>query len=111
MAKNGKKESGFINDPRRCGICDTTLTLYPKDFAACPHCQRVVCRQCWGGSWAGKSFASDKCSHLTEEEGKAIAPVGESNQKFQLDWPRAVFILILAALVFGIGYFFWTLFL
>ena len=111
MAKNGKKESSFINDPKRCGICDTTLTLYPKDFTACPHCQKVVCRLCWGAAWSEKSFSAEKCSHRLEEEERAISPVGESKQKFQLDWPRALFIFILAALASGILYFFWTLFL
>lgn len=110
MTKLGKKESSFIDDPQRCEICETTLTLYPKDFAACPHCHRSVCRQCWGGVWANKAFTAENCAHIVENDGRNMEPVGEGRKKFNWDWPRIVFAVVLSALAAGIILFLFSLF-
>ena len=98
MPKPGKKDSAYVGDPQRCEICGTNLTLYPKDFAACPHCQRKVCRQCWGGAWAEKAFTPEVCSHLAQNDGLAMASVSGPKRGMDFDWPRALFMLILASL-------------
>ncbi len=102
MVKNGKKDSAFIGDPQRCEVCDTTLTLYPKDFAACPHCRKTVCRQCWGAVWSTKSFAAENCSHILENDGRAMASVGENRQKWDWDWPRWLLVVVVGGLAVGI---------
>jgi hypothetical protein len=104
LSKLNKKESTFIDDPLRCEVCNTSLTLYPKDFAPCPHCQRKICRQCWGGSWPSKAFAAESCSHAGTNDGLTLNPVEESNRGFRMDWPRAILILGLVALAVGIIY-------
>jgi len=106
-----KKDSAFIDGSQRCDICGTTLTLYPKDFAACPHCQRAVCRQCWGGVWPTKAFAAENCSHTTENDGLTLNPVEESRRGFKLDWQRALFALVLGGLAIGILFFLLNLFI
>ena len=110
MTKNGKKDSAFIDDPQRCEICNTTLTLYPKDFAPCPHCHRKVCRHCWGGVWATKSFAAEACGHLLENDGRAMTGVGEAGKRMDWDWPRTLFALVLGGLAAGILVFLYYLF-
>ncbi len=110
LSKLNKKESTFIDDPQRCEVCNTTLTLYPKDFASCPHCQRNICRQCWGAPWSTKAFAAEACSHVVSNDGLTLNPVEESNRGFQLDWPRVIFALILGALAIGILFFLLNLF-
>ena len=111
MTKLNKKDSTLIDDPQRCEVCGTTLTLYPKDFAPCPHCQRKVCRQCWGPPWLNKSFAAENCSHMMENDGLTLNPVEESRRGFSLDWHRAVFVLVLGALAIGILFFVLNLFI
>jgi hypothetical protein len=105
-----KKEAAFVGVSQRCDICDTVLTLYPKDFAPCPHCRKNVCRQCWGGSWAGKAFAAEACSHMAENDGLTMTPVEESRKGLHLDWQRAVFALVLGGLAVGILIFLLNLF-
>lgn len=102
--KNGKKDSAFIDDPQRCEVCGTTLTLYPKDFAPCPHCRKTVCRQCWGAVWSAKSFAAESCAHIAENDGRTLASagVGENRGQWDWDWPRILFAVGLAALAIGI---------
>ena len=111
MAKNGKKESAFVGDTKRCGICGTSLTLYPKDFAPCPHCGRVVCRQCWGAVWVTKAFAAENCSHIAENDGRTMTAVGEPRKAMNWDWPRLLFGLLLGALAIGIVFFLFNLFI
>lgn len=111
MAKNGKKEAAFVGDVKRCGICETSLTLYPKDFAPCPHCGRVVCRQCWGAVWSAKAFSAESCSHITENDGRTITSVGESSRGWNWDWQRLLFGLALGALALGILFFLFNLFI
>lgn len=110
MVKNGKKDSAFIDDPQRCEVCDTILTLYPRDFAPCPHCQKKICRQCWGGVWANKAFTAENCAHLGEKDGIAMGRVGEVGKKLAWDWPRALFALVLGGLAVGILVFLYYLF-
>jgi len=100
LAKTDKKEAAFIDDPQRCVICNTNLTLYPKDFAPCPHCQKRVCRQCWGQAWISKSFTADACAHISVNDGLTMAPIVEK-QGFTLDWPKAIVIAVLGALAIG----------
>jgi hypothetical protein len=111
LAKMSKKDSNFIDDPQRCEVCGTTLTLYPKDFAACPHCHRKVCRQCWGPAvWGAKSFAAESCSHVAENDGQSMQAAGEPRKGLNWDWPRILFILVLGVLVAGVLFFLYTLF-
>ena len=110
MARTEKKEAAFIDDPQRCVICNTNLTLYPKDFAPCPHCQKRVCRQCWGQAWVTKSFTADSCAHISVNDGLTMSPIVEKGQAFTLDWQKALFILILSALAIGTVIFLFNLF-
>lgn len=110
MAKNGKKDSAFIDDPQRCEVCGTTLTLYPRDFAPCPHCNKKVCRQCWGSVWASKAFTAENCAHIAENDGRAMTGFGEAGNKLAWDWPRALFVLVLGGLAVGILVFLYYLF-
>ncbi len=110
MLKNDKKNT-LIDDPQRCQICGTQLTLYPKDFAACPHCQRMVCRQCWAGVWATKSFAAEACGHMAENDGMATSPVGQRRGGFSWDWQKALFVSFLGALAIGTAWFLIYLFI
>lgn len=109
MAKNGKN-SAFIDDPQRCAICGTTLTLYPKDFATCPHCQKAVCRQCWGSVWPSKSFTAEACAHLAESGGLAGASMTTRSQGLNWDWPKVGLATGLVLLAVGIIYFLLNLF-
>jgi ribosomal protein S14 len=111
LAKNGKKDSEFLDFPMRCEICGTTLTLYPKDFMPCPHCHRKVCRQCWAGAWSAKSFSGEDCSHIPEEEGRNVMAVSGIRKGMRWDWQRAVFVAILVVLMAGILYFLFTFFI
>jgi ribosomal protein S14 len=110
LIKNGKKDSNLIDGSQRCEICGTTLTLYPKDFTACPHCHRQVCRQCWGDVWAGKSFAAESCSHITENDGRTMSSVGDVRKRLDWDWPKALIVLVLGGLAIGILFFLFNLF-
>ncbi|HVZ80625.1 MAG TPA: hypothetical protein VHE12_07480 [bacterium] len=109
MAKGVKKESVVISDPNRCEICGTKLTLYPKSYAPCPRCQKRVCRRCWDASWASKSFASDQCSHMQENDGQTLNPV-EGGFRFQWDWYRILASLVVVALLAILLYFVLNLF-
>lgn len=104
-----RKDSTLINERNRCDICATQLTLYPKSFAPCPSCQKKVCRRCWDGAWAEKAFLTEKCNHLLANEGQTLHSV-EGGARFQWDWQRAVFALVLVALTAGVLYFFLNLF-
>ena len=101
MAKIPKNNSTLIDDPLRCEICNTTLTLYPKVFATCPHCQKKVCRLCWGDAWAAKAFSAEACAHILENSGLNVDRMGEKKGGIDWDWQKAVFIVVLALL--GIG--------
>ena len=110
MARPDKKSS-LIDDPQRCEICDTTLTLYPKDFAACPHCQRRVCRQCWGSVWPTKAFAAEACGHLAENDGITMAAIAQGKRTFTWDWQKTLFITGLGLLAAGTLTFLFNLFI
>jgi hypothetical protein len=110
LAKNGRKDSTFIDDPQRCEICGTTLTLYPRDFAPCPHCNHKICRQCWGPVWGSKAFTAENCAHIAENDGRTMASVGEARPRLDWDWPRVIFILALGGLALGIVLFLLNLF-
>ena len=100
MAKNGKI-SPLVNDPQRCEVCNTSLTLYPKVFATCPHCQRTVCRVCWGEAWAGKAFTAEACAHVLENSGLDTNRMGQRRQGIQWDWHKALFMSALVLLALG----------
>jgi len=90
-----KKNSGFISDPQRCEVCETVLTLYPHNFADCPHCGQRICRSCWEGTWAAKSFSAEKCLHLTlNDAAPGLVPVVK-NRGIHWDWHKAIFIGLL----------------
>ena len=108
--KLSKKNSTVVTGENRCQICDTKLTLYPKDFAECPHCHQKVCRQCWTTAWAAKSFASDQCSHLAENDGLTSVNFTKKEGKINWDWPRIVLVGVLIILVFGVFWFLLNLF-
>jgi hypothetical protein len=110
VVKPAKKDSTLINDPQRCEVCDTTLTLYPRDFAACPHCDKRICRQCWAGAWAGKAFTEEACAHMTENN-RLNSPMPDKTRSFQWDWHKVGFIAILAVLAVGTVIFLFNLFI
>jgi hypothetical protein len=111
LSKAPKKNSTFVSGLQRCEICETTLTLYPRDFTQCPHCHKRVCRQCWGEVWATKTFAADACGHLTENDGLAMSSVTSKGRAFQWDWQRIIFTLALGALAVGTLVFLFNLFI
>ena len=83
-------------------VCNTTLTLYPKDFAPCPHCQNRICRQCWGQSWAAKSFSADACGHIAVSDTLRANTVTQGSPKINWDWPKlglAAGIVLLAVVI------------
>jgi hypothetical protein len=110
MLKSGKRSSSVIAMENRCGICDTKLTLYPKDFAECPHCQKKICRQCWTSAWASKGFSSEKCEHLAENDGLNSNAFTQKEKSLNWDWPRIAFAGVLAVIVIGIFLFLLNLF-
>ena len=110
LTKAPKSSPAFIDDPQRCEICGTTLTLYPKDFAPCPHCHQRICRQCWGPAWPTKAFTPEVCAHMAENEGLTMNPVQEKSQFLQWDWQKAVFALGLGLLAVVTVYFLINLF-
>jgi len=111
LPKAAKKNSAFVTGLQRCEICGTTLTLYPRDFTACPHCHKRVCRQCWGEIWATKIFATDACTHMAENDGMAISSVTSKKKGLHWDWQRIIFVLILGALALGTLIFLFNLFI
>lgn len=105
MAKSNGKNSTLIDDPQRCEVCNTTLTLYPKDFAPCPHCQKRICRQCWGPAWAAKSFSADACSHIAVSDTLRASSVTQGAKKIDWDWAKiglagAVVLLFIIIFIF-----------
>jgi len=72
------------------------LTLYPLDYATCPKCGKVVCRQCWADSWATKNFSPETCSHMEKSQGPSVSPMAQQIKGPGMDWPKA---LITTALV------------
>ncbi len=110
MLKLSKRNSTLIDLVNRCGICDTKLTLYPKDYAQCPHCQKKVCRQCWSAAWAGKAFGSGSCSHLAENDGMTVTAFVQKDRQLNWDWPRLIFAGALVILAVGIFFFLLNLF-
>jgi hypothetical protein len=106
LARNGGKSSAFINDPQRCEVCNTTLTLYPRDFTPCPHCQRSICRQCWGNAWASKSFSAEACSHFSASDTlRGSESIVRGTASPDLDWVKiglagAMILLALVTFLF-----------
>ncbi|HEY5039915.1 MAG TPA: hypothetical protein VIJ93_12655 [bacterium] len=111
MLKSAKKNSNFIDDPRRCDICSTTLTLYPKDFATCPHCQRAICRPCWADVWASKSFPAETCAHLMMPGDLSMAGIVEKKRGLSWDWQKGIFVLVLGLGAIGTLVFLFNLFI
>ena|SRR5579859_1388334 len=111
MAKDAKKNTAFISDPQRCGVCDTVLTLYPNNSADCPHCGSRVCRSCWGEAWATKSFSGESCVHLSATNRLGVEAIVGKNRTFQWDWRKVLFIGLLSALAVGILLFLSNLFI
>jgi hypothetical protein len=111
LPKAAKKNSTFVSGLQRCEVCETTLTLYPRDFAPCPHCHKRICRQCWGEVWPTKTFAADACAHLAENDGLAMSSVTSKGRGFQWDWQRIIFTLALGALAVGTLIFLFNLFI
>ncbi len=101
----------LIDDPMRCKICGTVITLYPKSFAPCPHCQQRICRRCWGGAWLAKAFTAEACAHNAENDGRTLTAVGENNRTFDWDWQKGLFIAGLSVLAAGILMFLFNLFI
>ncbi len=110
MSKLTSKTSASINDPQRCEICDTTLTLYPLGFKECPHCLKKVCRSCWRESWVEKRFPTDRCAHRQEGENLGVAPMGEKVQNIEWDWQKTIAIGVVALLAIVVLVFLWNLF-
>ncbi len=104
------KTPGFINDPNRCQVCTTFLTLYPKSFATCPHCQKVVCRRCWGEAYNKKPYPTDSCVHEVEETNIERSPLASQRSQVKWDWFRMGFVAVLVLLTLGILFFLWNIF-
>jgi len=99
LAKTPKKKQTPILDPPRCGVCGTSVTLYPPGWTNCPACGRPVCRQCWEEAWDTKNFDSTKCSHKDGSRGPAVAPIGERVKPSLIpDWTSYLIRGALAAL-------------
>ena len=64
-----------------------------------------------GEAWATKTFATDACSHLTENDGLAMSSMAGKNRGLQWDWQRVIFTLVLAALAIGTLIFLFNLFI
>ena len=111
MPRNDKKDSALIDDPQRCEVCGTQITLYPKDFAPCPHCHKRICRKCWSGTWVSKNFTAEACAHLTESDGLAMSSMGATKASINWDWQKALLAVILVALTAGILVFLFNLFI
>jgi len=108
--KLSRKNSTVVAGENRCQICDTKLTLYPKDFAECPHCAQKVCRQCWTTAWASKSFSADRCAHLAENDGLTNVSFSQKEKNLNWDLPRIALAGFLAALAIGVVLFALNLF-
>src|SRR5665213_188839 len=105
-----RKNLTVLAGENRCQVCDTQLTLYPKDFVECPHCHKMVCRQCWTTAWAVKGFSSEKCAHLAENDGLTSNAYTQKERNLNWDWPRIAFAGVLAVLVIGVVLFLLNLF-
>ncbi len=105
-----KKNPGFIDDPNRCQVCTTNLTLYPKSFATCPHCQKVVCRRCWGEAFNKKPYPVESCGHQQDENNIERSPLSSQRGPIKWDWFRLGFGAVLVLLTLGILFFLWTIF-
>ena len=101
----------LVDDAQRCKICGTAITLYPKSFAPCPHCQNRICRRCWGSAWANKAFTAEACAHNSENDGRTLTGIGEKNRTFDWDWQKGLFITGLTVLAIGILMFLFNLFI
>jgi hypothetical protein len=102
LSKLIKKNSAFIALDNRCQICDTKLTLYPKDFMECPHCHKKVCRQCWTVAWPSKTFSQENCSHLGQKDLLSTATFAQKEKNINWDWPRIIFASVLVILAIGV---------
>lgn len=110
MSKLVKKSPGVIAQENRCEVCDTKLTLYPKDFMECPHCHKRVCRQCWDAAWASKDFSAENCAHLAENDGLDPIAFTKKERNLNWDWPRIAAAALLAILAGGLILFLFNLF-
>jgi hypothetical protein len=110
LPKSVRKTTAVVALENRCEICVTKLTLYPKDYMECPHCHKKVCRQCWDGAWATKSFSAENCTHLAENDG--LDPVAYSRKEGNVnwDWPRLAFLGLGAVLALVAIFFLLNLF-
>jgi hypothetical protein len=112
LSKASPKPPVMIQDPQRCDICDTTLTLYPPGAKECPHCHRKVCRLCWGEAWMEKKFSAENCAHRNENENPGgMAPVAERVKRPEWDWQKTLFVGLLAVLAIISLIFLWNLFI
>ena len=102
MSRLAKKNMSVLAMESRCGICDTKLTLYPKDYMECPHCRRKVCRQCWEDAWASKSFSGDNCTHLAENDGLDPVAFVHKEKNMNWDWPRVALIGLVIVVAAGV---------
>ncbi len=107
-----KNNSTLIDDPQRCEICGTTITLYPKDFAPCPHCHKRICRKCWSETWVTKNFTAEACAHLAVSDGLSMSSMGPAAKtSINWDWQKALFAVVLVALTALILVFLFNLFI
>lgn len=106
--KLAKKNTTILEN--RCEVCATKLTLYPKDYNECPHCHKMICRQCWSVAWAAKSFSADHCEHLAENDGLSTVNFNQKEKNLTWDWPRIIFVGFLIVLGIGVVLFVLNLF-
>jgi len=105
LAKPAKKSATLINDPQRCEVCGTILTLYPNNFTDCPHCNHKVCRACWGDAWGAKNFSAEECTHATVNTRMGAAGAMGQGQGMQWDWRKGLFVGALGLVAIFIFYF------
>lgn len=109
MIKTEAAEKSFVQDPPRCGICGTKVTVYPLGWMKCPHCGRPVCRQCWGAAWSVKGFNAETCAHSDGSCGPAVVPIGERPKRPNVNWPSGLVSIALGGLVILIAWLLWDL--
>jgi len=107
-AKN-TKPAAYVSDLTRCQVCRTMLTRYPLDYATCPKCGKVVCRQCWSDAWVPKEFSAEKCNHADKSMGPAVSPMAQKIRGPVMDWPKIALLVVAAAAVVGLLIFLWDL--
>lgn len=82
-----------IRPPSRCPICGTSFNLYPLNYQACPVCERLVCRQCWGDNWKKLPPEPQACLHEQSVSFSMETSIWRKAKAPRRDWMQWVVIL------------------